>query len=85
MLTVMYRDEWGNESLHEATSVQYFPAHGKMNPIMSGHDCEPGVLVNLLGGTSVHFGTQKACSSDQVPREIFVMNEKGATVARYGL
>lgn len=85
MLTVLYKDADGNETLHEAESVQRIVKGQALPDGPSRFDCEPGVIVNLRGEARVHYAETKAMNPGDKPREIFVMNEAGATVARYTL
>lgn len=79
MLTVMYRDQDGNETINEARSV-----HKDIGSLECPHGSVTTVLAN---GDRVFasFGDPSKIVPDQKSAEIFVMNEAGKTVATYRL
>jgi hypothetical protein len=92
MFTVMFRNEAGDETVlcdvREVRKVLSKPAtrSPEADPTSRFYD-EPGVYVQFDGGGQTHFGflpPGAPVKSDEPPT-IFVMNEQGATVARYRL
>lgn len=74
MFTVCHREGNGNEMLYTADHVQFVPAFEENGNVAGVH---------LLSGPSdaphgVHCG-------QLIGGQVFVMNEKGATIARYYL
>lgn len=82
MLTVLYRDEDGAESIFEAETVQRIPPYvGKPSPF----DYGVGILVTLEDGRKCHYSDTRSMEEGDKPRRVFVMNKHGKTVARYDL
>lgn len=82
MFTVLYRDG-DDESLFSAETVQRFAADPN-KPHNPQFDVAPGVLCNLPGGNTIHYGVSGPVSNGK-DRSVIVMNEAGATVALYRL
>ena len=79
MLTVLYRDHYGNETIREALEVRR--THG-----VAGQPAIPvcGVLANLPdGGTWLL--EERAPDDDRTAPVVYVMNGSGKTVATYTL
>lgn len=76
-MLVKYRKS-GIENVCLVERVEYYPPqHGKEN------NPEPGLLVEYSNGKAVHLPLTPIGDEDY--RDVFVMNEKAATVARYTL
>lgn len=80
MLTVMYRDPDGNETINEAISV-YKDTQG------SPEWPHGYVATTKPDGERIiaSFGDPRDSQPDSKTAKIFVMNESGATVAKYTL
>lgn len=84
MLTVLFRYQRSRvEVLKMADSVEYTPPHGKSDdPANPPKNVEPGLLLTL-GEKGEHVELTGVDDPDY--RDVFVMNDNGATVARYTL
>lgn len=93
MLTVMYRNEKGHETIYpEVRMVEKITAESRAAmTLMRDEPTEgfrPGVLCHLNNDPIgyVHFGVRdQAQAGDPADPVVFVMNEQGKTVARYPL
>lgn len=82
MFTILYRDETGLETiLGDIRSVQRIPAGSIKDPAPR----VGGVSVIFADGVEGFYEGNRPTSTDAVPREIYVMNEHGKTVAKWGL
>ena len=72
MLTVLARYEDGREILRSATDVKFFPRHKDKHEYLVINQGEQGFVIGKA-------------ENPQIPRQVFVMNEKGSTVRRYQL
>lgn len=72
MLTLKYRDNRGSESVHPS--------------VISTSWHEGALTAQFADGRSITYGPMDACSQNESPANVpvaFVMNEQGATVAKY--
>lgn len=72
MLTVFARYEDGTEIIRSAKDVKFYPRH---------EDKKEQIVVNE-GETGFVIGKSE---NPQIPRQVFVMNDKGSTVRSYQL
>lgn len=91
MLTVMHRHDDGTETLYQAEAVTRFcvdeptiPALGNviLRGCPEGLAVGPGATTDLGGNIQIQYGCRSSRGFDPM---VFVMNEKGATVATYRL
>lgn len=89
MLTVLHRSAGGDETIlcdvREVRKVMDRPTGTPESTPTSPFYTASGIYVTFDGGGETHFGWGNAAHNSQEPPMIFVMNENGATVAKYRL
>lgn len=85
MLTILIKYQKSKrEVLFGAESVEYVPPPADETERPRGdHGDGEGLLVQLGGGKAQHLGLTAIGDMDY--RDVYVMNDKGSTVARYTL